>query len=535
MLRALLKNSFLMVFSSMFRGRKNGKKLNPAFKIIIGIFALYVIACIFGAFIGMFWGIYKVFSATGFDWQWLYFAFAGIFALAFCFIGSVLVAQKQMFEARDNELLLSMPIPSSYILMSRILVILLLNYLYESFILLPAIVVYFANAGFSVFTLIAFVISFITMPFFAMVFSCLFGWILGLISSRLRNKNIIPTIFSVVFLMAYFYIYSQFTSIAKKLMENGESIGEAIKKTMFPIYHFGVGIGEGNLLSVFLFVLCATVLSSITFLILSKSFIKITTANRGAKKIKYQAKEMKQSSVQASLLKREIKHFVSNPLYLLNGAFGDIFMIVLPIVLILKKDVLFAVIDQIPMFKGLIAPLCILMLITLASTNIISAPSVSLEGKTLWLVKSLPVSGAEILLAKAKAHVVLCLPASLFASLLIVSVMDFSLPMTLFVLITPAVFTVFQGLLGVFINLKFPKFDYLNEVAVIKQSMATMLTMFGSMGIVMGLTLIYIAAVAIMSPELYILLATTTIAALAFGIYKYLKIKGDKIFAGLGD
>ena len=46
----------------------------------------------------------------------------------------------------------------------------------------------------------------------------------------------------------------------------------------------------------------------------------------------------------------------------------------------------------------------------IASINDISAPSVSLEGKTLWLVQALPVSPWQVLKAKLKLHLILTLP-----------------------------------------------------------------------------------------------------------------------------
>ena len=59
-----------------------------------------------------------------------------------------------------------------------------------------------------------------------------------------------------------------------------------------------------------------------------------------------------------------------------------------------------------------------------------------------------------------------------------------SLVDSLLVIIVPIVFTVFEALLGLLINLWKPKFDWINETVVVKQSAAVMITMFGTMALV---------------------------------------------------
>ena len=49
----------------------------------------------------------------------------------------------------------------------------------------------------------------------------------------------------------------------------------------------------------------------------------------------------------------------------------------------------------------------------LVSSTCISTPSVSLEGKSIWILKSLPLAPRQILLAKLRFHNVLVVPHSL--------------------------------------------------------------------------------------------------------------------------
>lgn len=62
--------------------------------------------------------------------EWLYFAMFFLLDFGLIFIGSVFTAKAQLFEARDNELLSSMPIPPGYILTSRMLLLWALGLFY---------------------------------------------------------------------------------------------------------------------------------------------------------------------------------------------------------------------------------------------------------------------------------------------------------------------------------------------------------------------------------------------------------------------
>lgn len=105
------------------------------------------VAVVFGLMFGvMFNEILKPFSLIGYEW--LYFGIMAILVVLLCFIGSVFVTQQEIYGAKDNELLLSMPIKTKDILLSRVFVLLIVNYLYEALIVIPGMIVYFYQTSF---------------------------------------------------------------------------------------------------------------------------------------------------------------------------------------------------------------------------------------------------------------------------------------------------------------------------------------------------------------------------------------------------
>lgn len=68
------------------------------------------------------------------------------------------------------------------------------------------------------------------------------------------------------------------------------------------------------------------------------------------------------------------------------------------------------VISVIPNGTDLIGPLLCAGFGIMASLTIISAPMISIEAKTLWISRSLPLRERDILLSKADVHTLSSLP-----------------------------------------------------------------------------------------------------------------------------
>ena len=134
MLSSLIKCR-LASFLEMFN-RKGGTKKQTskggmiALWIFVGVMFLIM-------FFSIFMGMAMMYFEAGLDW--LYFAMFGLLAFAIMFVGSVFMAQTQIFEATDNDLLLSMPIPPRYVLLSRIASVGVLNVIYEAVVAIPAL------------------------------------------------------------------------------------------------------------------------------------------------------------------------------------------------------------------------------------------------------------------------------------------------------------------------------------------------------------------------------------------------------------
>ncbi len=524
------------LFARMFLKSKNQKKRNPAVTVLIVLLAIYVLASMMFLIGTIFYQLSRQMFMMNLGW--FYFSFMGLGIFALCFVSSIFAAQTQLFAAKDNDLLLSLPIKPRAILTGRLASLLLLEYLFAAVFALPVFVIWVVNQPATAVGIIFFFIIVLTLPLAALALASFFGWLIALATSRMRNKNALTLILSLVFLGLYFYVFTNLNNYMNQLILRGEQIASAVRQSLFPFYHLGVAVEQGNFISFLIYLICVIAPFILMLLLLSANFIKISTANRGTAKIKYTEKTLKVSGVRAAFVKKELRHFFGNPMYILNSALGGVFMVVGAVALVVKRDAALDFIGQMNQ-SGIALPPAALVCVALgaiSALNLVSAPSVSLEGKNLWIAKSLPVLPIDILMAKVQMHFLVCgIPAA--AAGLISAVALQVNPLEFFLMLAvPLLMTLLTALFGVVINLHFPKFDWINELQPIKQGVSVLLSMFGSFALVAALIILYVFIFSgVINVGLYLTLCAALFAALSSALYGYLKKGGSRRFEALNN
>ena len=529
MFKALMKVQLASVIASLMRSSKGNEKRSAASGALIAVLFVFVAGVLVFAFGAMFYALAAPMHSVGLDW--FYFAMAALTAFALCFIGSVFTAQQQLFSARDNELLLAMPIKPKFILGSRMVMLLAINYALELLVMLPAAVIWGVKVGYSAAGVAALVLGILLLPLLVLTFTCIIAWVLAAVSSRMRNKTIVTMVLYLAFLAAYFYVYMNFNNILTELITNSAQLAGGVA-VVYPVYAFGQAIAAGNLLHMAGFAACCAVPFAVVYAVLSRGFLSVTMRRPVAKKLVYREQKLAVSSASAALLKKELRHFGANGMYILNASLGSILTIAAAVALIIYRDTLVAVLGELP--QGWTAAFMTIALCFLCATDVISAPSISLEGKTLWLLKSLPVKPRTILMSKVNLHLVIALPPTLIASVCCIIALPMGAADAAAVVLVPALMTLFGALLGVVTNLRFPKFDYINETAVIKNSMSVMITMFASWGVLAAPVILYVAALdGVIGLTAYLYICAALLAAACAAMYVHLGRGGARRFESL--
>ncbi|MCR5484156.1 MAG: hypothetical protein K6F09_01060 [Clostridiales bacterium] len=478
MLKALIKVRFISLFKTMFTSSGKQKKY---VKVLIALLMVYGFGSICVSVGIMFSSLAVPLSVS--DLSWLYFAIAGIAGFCLAFIGSVFSAETQLFEAKDNELLLSMPFSATQILIARMTALMTLNVIFEVLMAVPAGVVYIMNVGIKPLGFILFILSLLSMSFLVMALSCLLGWLLAFILSKVKNRSFIMMFFYILIMAGYFKVYGSINKYIQAIISNGDTIAASIKKALPVFYYLGDASANGNILSFFKFLLICVIPFVLVVFVLSRSYISVMINKKARSHKAYKAGELKTSGAFSALLHKEIKFFLGRPMYIMNAGTGIIFMVVIAVGAVVKQDYFLTAIAGfgIPDTRFVYPYFVIGILTMCVSMVFISAPSISLEGKNLWIVKSIPVPSATVLKAKIASHIVICLPFIVVSSVIMAIFLRMRVDTLLLSFLLPLGVTVFCAVFGVFINLKFPKFDWINEVTVVKQSLSVMLTMLASL------------------------------------------------------
>ena len=238
-----------------------------------------------------------------------------------------------------------------------------------------------------------------------------------------------------------------------------------------------------------------------------------------------------------ALLKKEAKRFTGSTVYLINCGLGTVAFLAGAVMVVVKSDYLHRLMETLnQMMPGAdsLIPLALAgMLGLVTAMNDITAPSVSLEGKNIWILQSMPISPWAVLKAKLLLHVLVTSVPAVICIVSISVVLGISPAEAVLVGLFELVFIVLGAAVGLAVNLKMPNMNWVNETVVIKQSMAVMIAIFGSWLEVLALGGLYFLLRKLMTPMSYLVLAIIIIAAAACLLLLWLRKRGTKIFAEL--
>lgn len=477
MLKLLLKKQLTEIFRSYFYdSKKNKARTRTGTIAYVALFAAIMVVVLGGIFTYLSMSICAPLADAGMDW--LYFALMGLIALVLGAFGSVFNTYSGLYLSKDNDLLLSLPIPVSAIMASRLLGVYLMGLMYSLVVILPAVIVYWVSVSAAANAVLGGLVLMLLISGFVLTLSCVLGWVVARISLKLKNKSLITVVISLAFIAIYYFVYFRAMTLISDLIANVAVYGAKIKGAAYPLYLFGrVGAGDGAAMLIVSAVMLA--LAALMWLLLSRSFIRIATSSGNTAKKAYRQTAVKQKNPSAALLEREFLRFISSPNYVLNCGLGVLLLLISGGILLLKGNAMIAALNEVLGERAGCIPLLLCAgVCALAGMNDMTAPSVSLEGKSLYLIQSLPVAPWQALRAKLGLQLILTgIPVLLCVVCIAIVYPQEPLELALTALV-PLAFVLFSALFGLFIGLKMPNLSWTSEIKPIKQSLAVLIALF---------------------------------------------------------
>ena len=532
MIKILLKKQLKQLFSGFFVDRKTGKSKSKGAAVCgIVIYIALILGCMGSMFGSVAYSMCAQLCAVGLDW--MYMAMMAMMSLAIGIFGSVFNTYASLYQAKDNDLMLSLPIPVRAILFARLSGVYVMGAMFAVTAMIPGIIVYGIVAHPGVWPVMSSIIVLVLLTFVILVLSCILGWVVGKIGNKTRNKSFVTVVLSLAFIAAYYAVYMNANKFLSKILANSGEYSAKIKGAAYPLYSIGrAATGDGLQLA---FVAAGTLIISLAvWLVLERTFIGIVTTKVGHTKRKNIIKAAKAQSQDAALLQKEFKRLAASAVYMLNCSLGTVMMIAMAVVCLVKGQYVVDMITKIPgLPDGVLVFGACIAVCAAASMNDLTAPSVSLEGKTLWIVRSLPVTSWQILRAKIRMHVILTMVPAMVLDAALMTVVKPSLTNGVMMLLIPCLYVCLTAYIGLAVNLKMPKLDWTSETAVVKQSMGVLVALLSNFVYIIVLVVGYVALGSLTGSTLYLIISAVLTAVIASLFRIWLKRRGVQVFEAL--
>ena len=533
MFKALIKKQYYECFRTYFVNAKTGKARSKAG--VAGLFIFFTALMLFlcSAFFGMSLLLGRLFEV---GLSWLYYALTGVVSIALGTFGSVFSTYSTLYMAKDNELLLSMPIPPSKILITRMSLVYGLGLLYSGVVWLPAIVYSWIFTSPSAPSVIFGLLLLPVIALFVTVLTCVLGWVVALIASHVKKKSFLTVVLSLVFFGLYYFVCFRMSDFMEALVTNSGAVSQGMKTWGNLFYQLGQA-ADGGIVAMLLFTGITLALFALCFYVLSRSFTHIVTKTPTVGKSAVKATAGKAQDVKSALFKRELKRFTASATYMLNCGLQIAILPILTVIAVIKRDalqeILTAFSSMIPEITPLLPLIVLAVVCLILAIGVISTPSISLEGKHLWILRSLPVTGREVLEAKLRLHVALNIGPAVLAVVVLGWCVAIDWQTIVFMAVFVWMYVWLTGEIGLILGLKRPNFNWTMETMPIKQSMNVMFSWLIGWGLIVLVCGGGYLLRSTVSVGTYVAFAMVAVALAARMFKRWLDTKGDALFSAL--
>ena len=501
-----------------FSGRKNaasdkpGKKVGMAVLTVIVMLSLLIMS--FSYSMGM-----MVMLGSG--ESRVVAIFAAISAIL-VFFSSLMRSSGVLFGFKEFDLILSLPVSGTQVAVSRCVMLYAFEFLFCAIIMIPCAAAYALLVPVNAYFWIAFTLALVTLPLLPTALGAFINALAAGAVARFRYKNLIQTVVLFAFMLGVMYVSFQ----SGTLIVNFGNVGQAIYEKMSLVYPLTrlceAAVCGQNAPALAGFMIAGLAPFLLFGVYIGKNMLRLRAAcGITAKGRVYHARRAQARSPFMALYVKEWKRLGSSSIYMLNCGFGILMLVIAAVAfLFVDMDRLMQSIgmssESLPLSN--IMPTLMGFFVVMTMTT---ACSISLEGRSIHLLKSLPLRASTIFHAKIAMNLSLTLPAVLLASTSFCIAFQTDGAMTLLMYLTPVCYALFTAFSGLAINLALPKLDWENETVVVKQSASVFVAVM--LGMVITFVPLGICSASVHAEQVLIttdallLLGTAVSAWLAYG------------------
>lgn len=451
-------------FSRDPKGRRKTAGMLAIGALVMGVAVCYVV----GLTRGLIWmGLAETIPAY-------LFALSGLVT----FFSGMLKAGSMVFRREGYDMLCALPLGRTAIAACRLLRLYVENLLLTVLVMLPGFAVYALELRPGPVVYLTALLGICSAPLLPAAASVLIGAAVSGAASRMRHKSLAAAGFSLLAVLIILYGSSRLSALERTpqsgaLRELSEAVTTLLGRVYPPAVWMGEAIVRGSLwggLLCFAFSLAA---AGAVAAGVGRFFHEICRKlYSDSARHDYRLGRLRTDGLQISLCRREFARYFASSTYVINTIIGPIMGCLLAGAMLFGgKD---ALTGSLPVSLDVDSLLPFLLAGMFGLMNA-TAVSISMEGKTLWILKSLPLSAREIFDAKIGMNLLLILPFYLVSELMLVLALKPEGREFIWIFLIPAAVILFSCVWGITVNLRFPLLEWESEVRVVKQSAASLL------------------------------------------------------------
>lgn len=470
----LIKNNITMMFAGGNKKGKNKKTTPIAILIILGLFLETI----------MFFSAYFTAYANHVQDNDILTIYTGFVTILFiCVLATIFKAGAYLFDSRDFDMLLALPIKPRIIVASKISSLLVYNYFLSFFIFLPNAVFYGYFATPSPLMYLGMLLIVLVNPLLIITICSIISYFFNLFIGKFKYKTVIKSIFLtlmfLVFLVFYFKVIMTVDD-EEQIATTINPIINGIINVYIPLKWAINGITK-NILELLLFFAVNVIPFILFVLIINKNYISARDAAHTKyreKNFELKSEKIKVSSPTKTLILRELKTYFSDSMVIMNTLVGSIMGTILIAVMVFNSSILEEIAS---LSNDLVSVVLVSVLVFTNGMISITASSISLEGKHFWIIKTSPLSTYSIFKSKIIFAMILEMPFVIVATVIASVALHLDVLTIIMMIVIPTLIIVFLSCFGLYINILFPKLNWEFAVKVVKQGISVGITMITGM------------------------------------------------------
>lgn len=445
-----------------------------------------------------------------------------------------------LFSFADYEMLVALPIRRSTILSAKLFSLYASNLGFSTLIALPMLVLYGVFSGAGAGYYFAAALLQLALPILPMAVGGIVAFLLGKLSSLTRMKNLVMIVGTVItMILAFSFSFAFQPENASQMAGAMTGFLETAAQINFVTPWYVAALSQGEALSGLLYFVVEIGIGALLIAVFAAGYASLRAGlSERQKKSRVNYRTLRIRPLGRALYHKDLKSVFSSGMIAMNTCMGVVIMTAMTVMLsvqFLSDPAIMSDGDTASAFRMVVLPLfTAIYCLFLALTNT-AAPSLSLEAKQIWLLRSLPLRAGAIFRSKIAVNLTVSLPLLLVNLIAVWILFSADVLTAAGMLLCTLAFAVFVPLFGLLMNLKMPKLEWKNPLTVVKQSSSVVVSMLVGMALVGLLVLGYVVtgAALFLSSGVYMLLVAALLAVADIALALVLVKRGEALFSAM--